>query len=264
MAVVQAALRALRLNHFYPEWRGIAAHAAATGVQGWPAPDDWLRVRVDQRLAPEVLRRLGGLEGEDAAAALKARSFRALLAAELLPHERSELQLVSADPARPVVQWVFDRNELATASFIRWTLRLAGGAAHLRVHDGQVEPSLPLTRRLRLLCWHSALELHVGLSDLEDLHVLDLHRGEVGSIRPLAGEGAPWLSAVLSRISPELPRIHVDDPLVQHVLVPREDAGLGMSRTRKWAVPQTDLDRARRWLRAQGSRNLVYSYPPDS
>lgn len=259
-APVTSALRGLRLNRFYPPWKAIAEHAAATGVRHWPAPEDWLRVRVDQRLAPEVLERLSGLEEEDAAAAAKARAFRRLLQAELLPAEVSQLQLVSDAPGRPVVQWVFDRNELATASFVRWTLRLAGSAVHLRVSEGRAQASELLRRRLRLLCWHSALELHVGLCELEDLEILDLHRGEIASPADRAGAKGPWLSAVLSRISPELGRVHVDDPLVRQVLVPRDEANLGMSRVRKWAVPEEDLEEARQWLHRVGSRNLVYPY----
>ncbi len=255
-----AALRALRLNRLFPSRKALTAHAEATEQPGWPTPEHWLRVRVDQRLARDMLSRLAALEDDDSAAKTKANYFRRLLVARLLPQDGSALRLIRRETDGLTVEWVLDRYDLSVPTFVRWTLRLSDRGEHLRAVDGHIEASASLHRRLRVLSWRSAMEFHLGLVDLPDLELLNLTRGEVGPARP--GRSGPWLSAVLSRVAPHVRRVVVDDPLVDKVLVPQDSSGVGLSRQRKWAVPIDELEEARAWLLARSSKNLVYPYRP--
>lgn len=258
MAVARAALRALRLNRLHVDWKAVADHAEATGESGWPDGEAWLRVRVDQRLAPEMLARLQALEGEDPGAAAKAAWFRRLQATRLLPDEVSTLGLVQSEGDTTVFEWVLDRFDLATPTFVRWTLRLAAGRTHVSRNEGDVLPTPTLARRVRVLSSHSAMELALSLDDLPDMDVIEVCRGELGPVRP--GPGGPWLSASTSRVAAHVRRVMVDDPLQHGMLVPDAGSGVGLSHQRKWAVPHADVGTARQWLDAQGSRNLVYSF----
>jgi len=255
-----AALRALRLNRLFPDRKALTAHAEATKEPGWPAAEHWLRVRVDQRLAPAMLTRLAALEDDDPSAKAKADYFRTLLDARLLPTERSVLRLIRREIDGLTAEWVLDRFDLSVPTFVRWTLRLQTHGEHLDIVDGRVVASSSLHRRLRVLSWRSALEFHLGLAVLPNLELLNLTRGEVGPARP--GRTGPWLSAVLSRVAPHVRRVMVDDPLLERVLVPKDASGLGLSRQRKWAVPTDELTEARAWLLARSSQNLVYPYRP--
>jgi hypothetical protein len=258
MAVARAALRALRLNRLHVDWKAVADHAEATGEPGWPDGEAWLRVRVDQRLAPEMLTRLQALESEDAGIAAKAAWFRRLQASRLLPDETSELSLVQTEGDTTVFEWLLDRFDLATPSFVRWTLRLAAGPTQVTRNEGEIVPNPTLARRVRVLSSHSAMELALSLDDLPDMDVIEVCRGELGPVRE--GPGGPWLSASTSRVAAHVRRVVVDDPLQPGMLVPEAGSGVGLSHQRKWAVPESDVGTARQWLDNQGSRNLVYSF----
>lgn len=256
MAVARRALRALRLNRLYPDWKGLADHADATGRPGWPAGEDWLRARVDQRLAPEMLERLEAQRG-DATADARRAYFEGLMKARLV-QDHASIGLVHARDGRVEVEWRLDRMDLPQARFVRWTLRVGGPASAFTVDGTQARATPELTRRIQLLSWHSALELALGLEQVPGIAVHEVCRGEIGPARP--GPSGPWLSACLSRVAEHVRRVVVDDPLTNQLLVPSSDSGRGLSHQRKWAVPAPDADAARGWLEDQGSRNLVYAF----
>jgi len=256
MAVARQALRALRLNRLYPDWKTLADHAAATGQPGWPKGEDWLRARVDQRLAPEMLERLEDQRGDPTADARRAY-FEGLMKARLV-QDHATIGLVRVEDDRVEVEWRLDRMDLPQARFVRWTLRVGGPTDAFTVDGTQAQAAPELTRRIQLLSWHSALELALGLERVPGIVVHEVCRGEVGPARP--GPSGPWLSACLSRVAEHVRRVVVDDPLSTQLLVPSSESGHGLSHQRKWAVPTTDANAARAWLADQGSRNLVYAF----
>ncbi|HJN74462.1 MAG TPA: hypothetical protein QGF58_11065 [Myxococcota bacterium] len=249
------ALRALRLNLFFPSWRDIARHQEAIAIRpphtrlrlcpdsGWPHADEWLRVRVDHDLADDLLQRMAHL-GE--AVAEKARYLRAIREIEPLVVPPPHAALV--DPGPPARwEFVIDRVELALPSFVRWTLRL----------DLDGDP--PELIQLRdLLGERPVAEAWRLLRELEELELVELVRGEIG---PVLHEGSgPWISAVLSRASRGRGPVRVDDPIAVDVPVPTASHGFSMSRQRKWSTPRDDVRDLKRWLAARSSRNVVYSY----
>ena len=246
------ALRALRLNLYFPPWRELARHLAAIEVRpprtivrrcprsGWPHPDEWLRVRVDHQLAPVLLERMAHLELPDKRRYLETMGERRPLQ---LPAPR--VSLVDPGPPR---RWelVLDRVELALPSFVRWTVRLDAEAAPDPHELRDLLAERPTAEAWRLLQDHAGHEL------------VELVRGELG---PVLHEGsAPWLSAVLSRAARGPGTVRVDDPLARDLPVPTTEHGFSLSRQRKWSVPRDDVKDLQRWLAARGSRNLVYRY----
>lgn len=268
---LQAGLRALRLNRHFPAWRDIAAHLDGVAIlppgeglalceAGWPAPDAWLRVRIDQRLADELLARLAGLEAAgDAPAMAKARYLRALCAVTALSRGELSVALIERGEGRARFEVILDRIELSVPSLVRWTLRLSEPEGErLEAGDLTARATERFTRRLQALTTQPALAATLLLESEDGVVVEELVRGEVGPCRVV--DGMPWLSAVLSRISRALPETSMDDPLAAGMAIPRSDAGLRLSHHRKWAVPRAAQADARAWLDALGSRNLVYAY----
>ena len=267
---LQAGLQALRLNRYYPPWRAVAEHLngiailpPGEGLQlcptGWPHPDAWLRVRIDQRLAPELLERLRGLEGAgDAPATAKAEYLRAIQAVTPLARGGLSVALIERCAERARFEVIIDRVELSLPSLVRWTIRLSeseGERLESDILTARVTDRF--TRRLQALTTQAALSA-VVLLEADGVQVEELVRGEIGPNRMV--DGQPWLSAALSRISRSLPQTSLDDPLQEEMAIPRADAPLRLSHHRKWAVPRACRSAARQWLTEHGSRNIVYGY----
>ena len=239
------ALRALRLNLYFPPWRDVAAHLAAIPpdarrctTTGWPHRDAWLQVRVDHDLAPGLLERMSHLDLPELRAHL-ARS------AEARPLVEPPVRVALVD-AGPPERWEIrvDRLEIALPSFVRWTLRVDGDPPH--------------TDELReLLGERGAAEAWRLLRDHEGLDVVELVRGELGPI--VHGEGGPWTSAVLSRATRGPGPVRIDDPLARDLPVPGPAQRFSLSRQRKWSAASDDTKDLKRWLADRGSRNLVYT-----
>ena len=271
IAQLQSALRALRLNRHFPPWRAISEHLSGVallppgktlrmGNNGLPHPDEWLRVRIDQRLAPELLTRLTGLEAVgDAPSIEKANYLRALQNITALQRGGLRVSLIELTPEQARYEVIIDRVELSVPSLVRWTLRLSEFEGSRMASDVLTARATErFTRRLQALTTQPALAAVVLLESEEGLIVEELVRGEVGPAR--AGQSGPWLSAVLSRISRQLASTSIDDPLTANMAIPRVDADLGLSHHRKWAAPRAEVSAAKAWLREQGSRNIVYGY----
>ncbi len=268
---LRSGLRALRLNRHYPSWRAVSEHLGGVGIlppgeglslceAGWPHPDAWLRVRIDQRLAPELLTRLAGLEAAgDGPTIAKAEYLRALTTVKSLERGGLSVALIEQQDARARFEVIIDRVELSVPSLVRWTLRISEPEGERLTADVlTARATRRFTRRLQALTTQTALAAVVLLEAEGEVVVEELVRGEIGPIRRV--DGRPWLSAVLSRISRTLPETSADDPLAEGMAIPRADAGLRLSHHRKWAVPRRGQGEARGWLKAQGSRNLVYGY----
>lgn len=271
LSALRAGLRALRLNRHYPPWRDISAHLQGVSIlppgeglrlspSGWPHPDAWLRVRIDQRLAPELLARLRGLEAAgDGPAMEKAAYLRALSAVDVLGRGGLSVALIERQDQRARFEIVLDRTELSTPSLVRWTIRLSEPEGERMESDVLTARATErFTRRLHALTTQTALAAVVLLESEGGVEVEELVRGEVGPVRRT--DGAPWLSAALSRVSRTLPQTSVDDPLAESMAIPRAESGLRLSHHRKWAVPQSRLSEAKGWIKGQGSRNIVYGY----
>lgn len=268
VAALQSALRALRLNQSHVPWRAVARHldgvalvppgAELRWAEAWPHPDEWLRVRVDQRLAQDLLPRLRIQAKRDPVSAAKVDYLESLCRIPALLDEDLRVALVHSGDGQTTCELVLDRVELALPRFVRWTLRVTDRAGRLQPDLLHSHADPRFATLVRLLTSQSASEALAALHALPDLEVNEVVRGEIGPARP--GPSGPWVSAVLSRASPALSGVRLDDPVVAHVPAPEAHHGFGLARHRKWAVPRADRAAATRWLRDQGSRNLVYGY----
>ncbi len=270
------ALAALRLNRLQPPWRPLAAHLRATALRpdgegqalspasGWPAPDEWLRVRVDHQLAADLRPALAPLAEAGEPGAVRRLAYLDALArmAPLPAGPQVSAALIEhgADGSRFEV--VIDRFDLDVPAFVRWTLRLVEhGARRLSADDLAARAAPWFTARLAALARQPAATALALLNAEAGLEVESLTRGEVGPAIPrLPGTSGPALTASLTRASQDLHRTSVDDPLAATVLAPTQRLPFGLSHHRKWAVPADGLDAWRAWLDARGSRNLVYTY----
>jgi hypothetical protein len=268
VVALQSALRALRLNQSHVPWRAVARHLDGVALQppggavqwadAWPHPDEWLRVRVDQRLAQDLLPRLRIQAQRDPVSAAKVAYLEALGQIQPLRDQDLRVALVHSGDGGTTCELVLDRVELALPRFVRWTLRVTDRAGRLRGDLLHSHADPRFATLVRMLTSQSASEALVALHALPDLEVDEVVRGEIGPARP--GRSGPWVSAVLSRASPTLTGARVDDPVVDHVPGPESHHGFGLARHRKWAVPAADRAAATQWLRGKGSRNLVYGY----
>lgn len=268
---LRAALRALRLNLHFPPWAALAEHARGLGrvppgaslaideASGLPDRQEWLRVRIDHELAPDLLARLAAGEAAgDPPTVAKAAYFRALAEVEPLEHGQVQASLVDLTTERAVYAVVMDRIELSVPRFVRWTLRVEdskGGrfsAASLETRARE-----DFARRLRVIGTQPVATAVTLLEAEEGLSVEEVVRGEIGPA--LWHDAGPRLSAVLSRASRHLERTAIDDPLAESVLVPDSER-FGFSHHRKWAVPESARAEHLRWLSDRGSRNIVYTY----
>lgn len=267
-----AGLRALRLNQHFPPWRQVAGHLQAIarlpgGVQwdpetGWPAPACWLAVRSDQALAAEWIPRLRPLAAEDPVSAARLAWFEHVAAAQVLPPQQLSVQAVREDAESSTVQVTLDRFELGLPALVRWTFRLSAlrRGAPFSAHALQARLNPEFEHMLRVLTTQDAAAAVLALEAGEGLQVHELVRGALGPIQH--GPHGVRVSAVHTRVSPELVGLRVDDPLAGPLRVPAAHRGQGLVRLRKWAVPKVEQSAFTQALRAQGSRNLVYPYRP--
>lgn len=257
LSALRRALSALRLNQSFVPWRAVDGHLAALAVpcpgaplrwtagEPWPSLDSWQRVAADHSLIDQVLPVL-----EQSGAQERARYLSALSAHTLLPAARHETQLVRHEGAHITVVVTVDRHLTRTVARLtvpqRWVVDAGNGVVDAVVE--LVEAVLQAGRA----------PIAGGLA-LERFGVV--HQLTVGTVGPArSGVRGPWLSAVLVRVSRELTRTFIDDPLACDVAVPAADRPVRMSRQRKWAVPQPDRGLCADWLAECGSRNVVYGY----
>jgi len=264
---------ALRLNRQYPPWEALRAHLDALAVRppgeetlsrcprtGWPVPAEWLRVRVDHRLAPEMLARIHHMEkAGDEPSRKKGDYLRAMAAAHPLPDGDLHVALIRREPDGVRFQVVLDRWEVGRPAFVRWTIRLLDRG--VRAFDADEMASHvheSFKRRLLALASQPVPEALVLLRAHDDLVVDEMARGEVGPV--LDATTGPVVSAGLGRASPAIQGVAVDDPLQDEMHVPGQDAGFGYTFQRKWAVPEAEVAGHQAWLRKVGSKGMVYGY----
>lgn len=267
---IVAGLRALRLNQLFPPWRDVAGHLEALaelpgGVtwderSGWPAPACWLAVRSDHALAADWIPRLRPLAEQDAPSAERLAWFEAVARTQVLPSERLLVQAVREDAESSTIQVTLDRFELSLPAMVRWTFRLSAvrrdAPFSARTLQARLDPDFE--HLLRTLSTQGAAAAVLALEALPGVQVHELIRGELGPIQ--VGPHGPRVTAVQTRVSPELDGVRVDDPLAGSLRVPSAQKGMGLARMRKWAVPKAEQRAFTRVLRARGCRNLVYAY----
>ena len=273
IAHLQHALRALRLNRHFPDWRPIRAHLGGIAVRpagephlkvdpdsGWPHPDEWLRVRADHRLAADLLARLAPLASAgDPNVSRKKDYLQALQCIQPMRGGGVKVSLIEQGRDTSRFEIVVDRIVLGRPVFVRWTLRLSeSGAKRLAPDALAARASAHFERRLQRLATQDAVAAMLLLRAEDGLTVEEIVRGEVG---PVVRVGSSVrLTAVLSRAAPSLRRTSVDDPLAKAMTIPNADAGFGLSHHRKWAAPRAEVSTVKQWLRGQGSKNIVYGY----
>ncbi len=281
-AHLRAALRAIRLNLYYPSWRAISDHLAGVGHlppdqdnlaicprTGWPAPNEWLRFRIDHKLAPDLIAHVRrAADAGDEPSAQKAAYLQHLHTLTPMREPDIRVALVNIDEEGETRQGrfevVMDRWEPGEPSFIRWTVRVLDQdiGDRISVNELEAKATTAFKRRLQILAAQPALAAWLVLWDDPDIRVEELVRGQVGPVQHHAS--GPRLSATLTRIANHLSGIRVDDPLSPDLLIPETDnraaVRYGMSHSRKWAVPESTLTKQRTWLNDQGSKNLVYPY----
>lgn len=268
------ALDALRLNRQFPDWERVRDHVAAAAdtcggpagaglrfdrASGLPVPREWMRVRVEAEL--------GGT------------STRALPAREV----HVALRNVAGDRASYAVR--VDRLDIVSATVTRYSLVLSDTPGRV-VSAGELalQAATRFQRQLELLSTQDAALAFAVLRDQEGLDVEEIVRGVVGPAALLPGDPllsdadpgcgpealrglrlhGPLVSACLERASLDVVDGRVDDPLVDSIVLPsagvRPGGAFGLTRSRKWAVPERDVPTLRAWLATKGSRGLVYGY----
>ncbi|MEL6341612.1 MAG: hypothetical protein AAFV53_00670 [Myxococcota bacterium] len=269
---LQRGLRALRLNRHFPPWRAISGHLDGVRLlppgerlridagTGWPHPEEWLRVRVDRKLAPELLGRLQAIEAAgDLPAQQKGDYLRALLDVTPLGTAAFDVSLIELREDAARYEVIIDRLELGRPSLVRWTLRLLErGGERFSPDELEARATGRFERRLRQLTAQPPVPAMMLLQAEEGLEVEELVRGEVGPV--LRRDAGPFLSAVLSRAAGHLTRISVEDHLLREMAVPSKQADFGLSHHRKWAVPRAQRSAFTAELRALGAKNIVYGY----
>lgn len=264
------ALDALRLNRQFPDWDRVrdhlheAADTAPTGLRvdrasALPVAREWMRVRVE--------------------AELEGRTTRALPAREV----HVALRNLDGDRASYAVR--VDRLDIVTATVTRYSLVLSDRPGRVvSVGELALQAAGRFQRQLELLSTQDAALAFAVLRDQEGLEVEEVVRGVVGPAALVPGDPllppgdpgcgpadllalplrGPLLSACLERASIDLAERRVDDPLATSVVVPSTGQPFGLTRSRKWAVVDTDVPVMRAWLatrgRPEGSRGLVYGY----
>ena len=230
-AQLQAALRAIRLNLYYPTWRAVSDHLAGVAHlppdqgqlqicprTGWPAPDEWLRFRIDHKLAPDLIHHARrAAEAGDEPSAKKAAYLQRVH--ELTPMEEPDIRvsLVNIEEAGEVrkgrFEVVMDRWAPGEPSFIRWTVRVLDQdiGDRISVHDLEARATAAFLRRMQVLSAQPALAAWLVLWDDPDIRIEELVRGQVGPV--LHRDTGPHLSATLTRIANHLTGVRVDDPL---------------------------------------------------
>ena len=261
-----AALPALRLNRAYLDWRSVQAHLHALAIAcpdqplallpgtAWPRGEDWVRVRVDHGLARDVLPTLPS--GGGRALARQRAYLAALLATAPLPPTHTRALLVERLPQHVRIEVIHNAHDLALPRLSRITVRMAAPLGpHVSLSGDTPSLSDTLARTIAALPDAPAAQT-AALARLGTVELVTI--GTIGPAR--TGLTGPWLSAVLTRIGPELRSSRVDDPLRDDITLPSPDRPERMSHIRKWAVPTADKAAAKQWLADQGSRNLVYTY----
>jgi hypothetical protein len=279
------ALAAIRLNQHFPEAAALAGWMAAmargpvrlAADAGLPAAGEWARARAGRELAPAALAELAGVDAlrlpteEAGRLAARREELAALAALPPLPSRRVEVQLRHRERGRASWQVRVDRVDLVTGTLARYTL-IVGGRADGRISDGELDLAATerFSQQLDVLAAQDAALAFAVLRDQEGLEVDEVVRGVIGPailpgragpplLWPVVSDG-PVLSACLERASPDVAGGRVDDCLAGAVVVPGEAARFGVSRQRKWAAPAGEVAALTAWLRARGSRGMVYGY----
>ena len=224
---------------------------------GWPKIDYWRQVRADQRIAKHLCEQLLPLQFQPEIAA-KLHYLEQLERTPIIVDEVYEqVHLIHETKEEIVVQVIVDRWAFDVPSVVRWTLQLRekkGGNFSTQVLQSQTTDFF--SRQLRQLSWNDACFVLRRLQDI--VQVEELTRGEIGPIQLDAKR--PSVAALLTRLSPSISRVFIDDPLADSIAGPAENSGFGMSHQRKWAVPRHLVGEHKAWLRTQHSKNIVYGY----
>lgn len=228
--------------------RAAGGSAGASGVEpgalrvdrisALPVPREWVRARVEAELRGEP-----GL--------LPAREVRVAL------------RNVHDGIASYAVQ--VDRLDVVTATVARYSLVVSDRPGRV-VSTGELDlqPGAELREKLELL---STQDAALGFAVLQQhgVKVEEVVRGVIGPA-VLPGQAGPdvpatrlVLSACLERASIDLEDQRVDDPLAESVTL-FAGTRVGLTRARRWAAHPADVPALTAWLRARGSRNLVYGY----
>lgn len=277
------ALRALRLNQYFPPWRSVAGHLqllADTGPirivpeTGMLAPREWVKARIDRDMATSVLAEFADLAVDalpvEAGERLQAkrRRMQGLLALDPIEGRKVHVALRNRRGSVASYKIVVDRTDVATGSLARYTI-IASDTPGARISEGELSlrASEAFTEKLSILSTQDAA-LAFALLRERGLEVYEIVRGALGPagspseagpemLRTLSG--VSW-SACMERVSLDLSKGRIDDPLMKTITVPGANVDFGLVVQRKWAVARVDKEAFRSWLKEHGSRNLVYVY----
>jgi hypothetical protein len=201
------AVHAARLNRLFPPERALRAHLAFLGrrgswgvydalhvslLNGLPTAREILRVKIDRDLADAFLAEAADRRPppEDSPMARRIAYYRALAAREVMPVNRMSVELRQQIPEENLALFrvVFDRFDLATNQFVRYTMLLQQRDRFWRrrqvlVDDGELAaPTEGFRRTVSRFAAHDSELAFVLLSRQERIEVEDVQRCRVGPL----------------------------------------------------------------------------------
>lgn len=199
------AVRGARLNAFFPPEKALRAHLsflAPSGCEalyetlhlsprsGLPSARDILRVKIDRDIASEILAdaQKHGSPAPQSRAARRVAYHGRLAQAEIMATNRMRVELRQQEPAhnRARFRVVFDRFDIASCQFVRYTIMLSQRdrfwrQSHVIVDDAELAaPTESFRRIVSRLVSDEAEIAFVLLSEIPGIAVEDVRRCRVG------------------------------------------------------------------------------------
>jgi hypothetical protein len=261
VARLDRAIRAARLNALFPPSRPLRAHLGFLGpagsrglydelqlspLTGLPNAREILRVKIDKDLTAEFLARAADQRAPQPGSPLARRIdyYAALAETEVMPASRLAVDLrqqIESD-SRALFRVLFDRFDIATGMFVRYTIMLSQrdsfwGQRHLIVDDADLAaPTERFRRIIGRFTAHEAELAFILLSKLDEITVEDVRRCRIGPLlmpgvdgigsrlealldparTPEAAEEPPWILCFPEdRAGVEVTEHSSGDPLAQ-------------------------------------------------
>jgi hypothetical protein len=200
-------IRAARLNRLFPAERALRAHHGFLGRRGshglydslhvslengLPTAREILRVKIDRDLAEAFLAEAADRRPppDGSSMARRIAYYRELLESEVMPVNRMSVELRQQIPEENLALFrvVFDRFDLATNQFVRYTILLSQRdrfwrRRHVIVDDADLAaPTEGFRRTVSRFAAHDSELCFVLLSRAERIEVEDVQRCRVGPL----------------------------------------------------------------------------------
>lgn len=303
------AIRAARLNALFPPARELLNHLSFLGprgsrglyptlhlspLTGLPNAREVLRVKIDRDLAADFLARAAEKRAPEPGTPMARRIqyYGQLARAAVMTASRMTVDLRQQLPAQSLAHFrvVFDRFDLATGVFVRYTILLSQrdsfwGRTHLVVNDSDLAaPTEAFRRIVARFTAHEAELAFVLLSKLEEIEVEDVRRCRVGPML-MTGVGgigaaleallapcepAPWILCfpedragveVASHSSgdplAQLYREAISEPARELIDAKANELGYRVAKSRKFVCPQPLRPELSRLCRELGAPSIV-------